>query len=202
MNRSERLLDLAISPFDEAYKSIIGLPFGEGDTRSEPQRRTLFLTHEIDEYQGLAFDSLMQQLCQAGDAPIYVIFNCPGGDILVGFGMHDAIDLAQQAGSSVIGTVRGQAQSMTPVVLQACHTRRMTKNSYMMIHQGWSYLFGNQTEVEREVKWQRAIENRCNRILAARSTFTAREIDAKIQAGNWYLDAKDALKFGFIDEIV
>jgi ATP-dependent protease ClpP protease subunit len=202
VKRSERLLDLAISPFDEAYKSIIGLPFGEGDIRSEPKRRTLFLAHEIDEYQALAFDSLMQQLCDASEQPIYIVFNCPGGNTLDGFGMHDTISLAKDAGSPVIGTVRGTAMSMAPVVLQACTQRRMTKNSYLMVHQGWGVTLGSVSEAERDVKWWRAMENRCNAIMANRGNITAKEIAERIKAGNWYLTAKQALEAGFVDEVV
>lgn len=197
----DALTDLAISPIDEAFKAVVGAPSGDGGSVPDPVNRTLYLGHEIDEFISAAFSASIHTL-SITDAPIFVVFNTPGGVTLDGLAIYDAITAAQTAGAPVIGTVRGCAMSMGIVILQACAQRRMSANSYIMIHDGWGETDGTVTQAEADIAWWREMENRCNRLTAARSTLTPKEIEERIKGKNWYLNAKQAYRYAFVDEVV
>src|ERR1044072_5091579 len=166
--RSERLLDLAISPIDEAFKSVVG--FGSGDAEiPAPEKRTLYLAHEVDEDLALAFISTMHRLTEDSNDPINIIVNCLGGDDISGFGMYDAVAAAAKE-VPVIMTVRGAAMSMAAVILQAAKTRRMGANSYFMVHQSWGLYYAHSTvQLERITDFMREMETRATKLLVART---------------------------------
>ena len=199
----ERLTDLALSPFDEAYKSVCGHP-GVADKPPAPTQRTLYIAHEIEEHMALAFQALIHDMCDVEHDPddITVVINTLGGEVEAGFGIYDAMRAANESGNDVTAVVRGTAMSMGIIILQAAKVRKMTKNSYLMTHKGWGPLIGNVTELERDVAYFRATEDHCNRVLAARSKMTLTEIRKRTAEGNWYMNAKDALRFGFVDEVI
>ncbi len=68
-----------------------------------------------------------------GDRPILIIMNNPGGDVTEGLAIYDAIKNCQ---NHVTIKVYGKCYSMAGYILQAADTRVMTKNSYIMMHEG------------------------------------------------------------------
>lgn len=200
--RSERLLDLAISPIDEAFKSVVGRGSGDAEIPA-PERRTLYLAHEIDEDLALAFIASMQRLVEEDTKdPINLIINCLGGDDISGFGMYDAIISARKS-VDVIAEVRGGAMSMAAVLLQAATERKMGKNSYFMVHQSWGLYYAHSTvQMESITRFLRQMEDHATRLLVERTAMTPAEFNEKIKAADWYMNAKQAKRLGFVDEVV
>lgn len=202
MRSDSRLVDLAISPIDEAFKSVVGRGSGDAEV-PEPEKRTLYLAHQIDEDLALAFiASLHRMTDDDSNDPINIIINCLGGDDISGFGIYDAVAAAAEQ-VEVIATVRGAAMSMASVILQAATERKMGANSYFMVHQSWGLVYAHSTrQMSVIAKFMEKMEQRATKLLVARSDMTAAEFDAKIAATDWYMDANEALRHGFVDEVM
>lgn len=127
------------------------------------------------------------------DDPINIIMNCTGGDVHHGLAIYDTI---RSLPSPVSITVAGHCLSMAAWILQSADTRRMTENSYMMIHHGE----GKKTAFDREV------DKRCTDILLKKirmkhPEFTESKLD-KLLLKDTNLWPEQALELGLIDEIV
>lgn len=134
-------------------------------------------------------------------APIKIIFNSPGGSVFDGFALYDYILQIRKAGTKVDTTSLGMTASMGGILLQSGETRRMSRHSYLMIHEVSATGGGKQFELEDEVKFTNRLQERCVAILAERSTMSVRQIKNKWKRKDWWLDAEEALKLGFCDEV-
>jgi ATP-dependent protease ClpP protease subunit len=75
-----------------------------------------------------------------GEKPINIIMNNPGGDVIHGMGIYDAI---YNCKNHITIKVVGHAMSMGSIILQAADKRIMTRNSKIMIHYGYSGVYGH-----------------------------------------------------------
>lgn len=99
--------------------------------------------------------------------------------------------------------VRGWAASMATVILQAAKVRRMDAEAHLMIHKsnyGVPRLDADSFMVEAETLkvWSAQVL----RILAGRSHLTEKQLDDKTKHRDWYLTGPEALRLGFVDELV
>jgi ATP-dependent protease ClpP protease subunit len=105
------------------------------------------------------------------------------------------------SGRTIITDGIGQISSIAGVMLQAGTRRRMSKNSWLMIHRVGSTFADKTTAAELEVEFCQKLERHSFELLASRSVFTADEIMERCRTNNWWITAADALKWGFIDEV-
>ncbi len=76
---------------------------------------------------------ILDSSAPAGDKPITIIMNNPGGDEYHGMAIYDAI---KGCNNHVTVIVYGHAMSMGSIILQAADERVMAPNARMMIHYG------------------------------------------------------------------
>jgi ATP-dependent protease ClpP protease subunit len=57
------------------------------------------------------------------------------------------------------------------------------------------------TDVMEQQKFMQRMQDRCLNILADRSTLTKTQIKNRWKKTDWWLEADEALEFGFIDEV-
>jgi ATP-dependent Clp protease protease subunit len=93
------------------------------------------------------------------------------------------------------------AASMGGILLQAGSHRVLAPNAYMLIHEVSSLAWGGASELEDEVAFVKRLQDRILDILAERSTMTRQQIARKWKRKDWWLDAPEALRLGFVDEI-
>jgi ATP-dependent Clp protease protease subunit len=134
-------------------------------------------------------------------APIEIIFNSPGGVIVDGLALFDYIQIVRAAGHHVTTSSLGMAASMAGVLLQAGDTRIMSASCWLLIHEGSLGAIGSVGEVEDTVEFGRRLRERIVEIYVKRSHISKTLFKAKWKRKNWWLDAKESLEFGFIDEI-
>lgn len=132
---------------------------------------------------------------------ITVVFNSPGGSVFDGLALYDFIQQLREAGTRVDTTTLGIAASMGGILLQAGETRRMSRHSYLLIHEVSSGAHGKMSELEDELKFANRLQTRCVDILASRSKLSASKIKTKWRRKDWWLDAYEALDQGFCDEV-
>lgn len=133
--------------------------------------------------------------------PFTIEFCSPGGDVIAGFALIDYVHQLRDRGHEINTLGLGWVASMAAICLQAGQTRTMSENSYMLIHEIASGAIGSLSEIEDETKFLKRLNERGNKILAARSHLDEREIAKKAKRKDWWLDAEEALEYGFIDEV-
>lgn len=83
-----------------------------------------------------------------GDKPINIIMNNPGGSVVHGMAIYDAIKLCK---NHITVKVIGQASSMGSIILQAADRRLMTQNSKILIHWGEITIGSNNRNVYKHI---------------------------------------------------
>lgn len=133
--------------------------------------------------------------------PLKIVFNSPGGNVVDGLALYDFIQELKDAGHHVETVALGWAASMGGVLLQAGHERVMGRNAYMLIHEVSSFNIGKTSEMEDELKFTKRLQERLLDILSERSTMSKNQIRNRWKRKDWWLDADEALKYGFCDVI-
>ena len=137
-----------------------------------------------------------------GPLVIDLVINSPGGSVFDGFALIDYIN-GMQAREHTVNTVAyGMAASMAGVILQIGDTRKMGSNALLLIHEASFGAFGSFGKVEDQVKMVELMHNRILDLFASRSNFTKSQIKNRWRRRDWWINAQDCLKHGFIDEIV
>lgn len=132
---------------------------------------------------------------------IEIVFFSPGGDIVAGMALFDYIQSLRRNGHYVVTSAIGMAASMAGILLQSGDKRVMTKESWLLIHQGSFGAMGSFGDVEDRVEWVKKIQDRILNIFAARAKLSKEEIDKRWERKNWWISSDEALEWGFIDEI-
>jgi ATP-dependent Clp protease protease subunit len=158
----------------------------EGETEPE-------LTHKA----ASQFFKNLQILEDLNSDPIRVYMNCPGGSVTAGMAIYNAIDSSP---CRVTGIVLGEAASMGSVLLQAFDWRVAFPYSRFMLHDGSTEISGTVRNIEKAIEFDKADRLEMYRIFAKRTGQKSTYWSRKLQQ-DYYLNAKQALDEGLIDEI-
>lgn len=135
------------------------------------------------------------------DSDITLLINSNGGSCIDGFGFIDMCKQVKESGRVLNTEVLGYAASMGGVMLQLGVKRTMGKNAWLLIHRVSNWFEGTTSEIRLTLEHSMDIQRQCFELLASRSVFTADEILDRCRTADWWLNADEALKYGFIDEI-
>lgn len=146
---------------------------------------------------------------QDPECDMEIVFNSPGGSIIDGFALYDFIQELKRKKHYIRTKTIGMAASMAGVLLQAGTTRVMGRESWLLIHEAAFGTGGKIGAVEDQVEWVRKMCDRISDIFAERAAAATRKDKKAIKAfvrkswtrKDWWIDAPQALKYGFIDEI-
>lgn len=146
--------------------------------------------------------------------PIIIHMHSYGGNWYDGMAIYDAIMLCQ---SYVTIIAYGQAESMSSIILQAADNRIMMPNAYFMCHFGSTGYTGNYLDVQKAARFeQKEMDVMMNiyaevalngRYFKEQYTDPTHEkvknyLKRKFKDGDWYLDAEEAVYYGFADDIL
>lgn len=132
------------------------------------------------------------------DIQIYI--NSPGGSVTAGLAIYDTMQYIKPDVSTVCV---GVAASMAAVLLGAGAKgkRFALPNSEIMLHQVAGGAEGQASEIEITAKQILKIKARLNGILASHTGQTLSKIESDTDR-DYYLDPKEAKKYGLIDKIL
>ncbi|MBP6891088.1 ATP-dependent Clp protease proteolytic subunit [Candidatus Parcubacteria bacterium] len=132
------------------------------------------------------------------DIQIYI--NSPGGSVTAGLAIYDTMQYVKPDVSTVCV---GVAASMAAVLLSAGkkNKRFALPNAEIMLHQVAGGAEGQASEIEITAKQILKIKARLNNILAMHTSQTLAKIEADTDR-DFYLDPKEAKKYGLIDQIL
>ena len=130
--------------------------------------------------------------------PITIYINSEGGEV------HSALSLFDFIRSSpvkIITIITGNASSAATIISLAGHERKITENSYMLIHNISSCFWGKMHEFEGEMKNMAKLTSNLKNIYKENSNINKKTIESLLKK-DLLLDAKTCLKYGLVDEIV
>lgn len=157
----------------------------------------------------------LRALDRENNQDITVHMHSIGGEWADGMAIYDAITMAT---SKITMISYGQAESMSSIILQAAHKRLLTPNSYFMTHFGSSEVSGHYLNVQNWVKYEKytcdvMLEIYANRCMKGKyfkekygTSITLDKVKTflfrKLKAGDWYINATEAVHYGFADGII
>lgn len=132
---------------------------------------------------------------------VELAIHSPGGSVFDGFALIDFINGMHARGHTVNTVAYGMAASMGGVILQCGKSRAMGSNALLLIHEASFGAFGSFGKVEDQVKMVELMHDRILELFASRSNFTKKQIESRWARRDWWINAQDCIKHGFIDEV-
>ena len=131
---------------------------------------------------------------------IYLYINSPGGLVTAGLGIYDTMQYIKPDISTLC---IGQAASMGSFLLAAGTKgkRFSLPNSRIMVHQPSAGYQGQATDIEIHAKEIKTLKEKLNNILATATGQTLKKIEKDTER-DFFMDSKEAAKYGLIDEIL
>ena len=163
--------------------------------------RIIFIVGKIDDYvANLVVAQLLFLESEDPKKDIYMYINPPGGVITSGLSILDTMNYLKCDVSTVCF---GQAASMGAVLLAggAKGKRFALPNSRVMIHQPLGGVQGQATDIEIHAKEIKTLKEKLNNILATATGQTLKKIEKDTER-DFFMDSKEAAKYGLIDEIL
>ena len=165
------------------------------------KERIIFLTGPIDDYiSNLVVAQLLFLESENPEKDISIYINSPGGVITSGLAIYDTMQfIAPQVSTLCIG----QAASMGSLLLAggAEGKRFALTNSRIMIHQPLGGFQGQASDFEIHAKEMLTVKHKVNEILAKHTGKSLKKVEQDTDRDN-FLNAKEAVSYGIIDEIL
>ncbi|WP_280517818.1 ATP-dependent Clp protease proteolytic subunit ClpP [Streptococcus mutans] len=165
--------------------------------------RIIMLTGLVEDNMA---NSIIAQLlfldAQDNTKDIYLYINSPGGSVSAGLAIVDTMNFIK---SDVQTIVMGIAASMGTIIASsgAKGKRFMLPNAEYLIHQPMGGTGGGTQQSDMAIAAEQLLKTRkkLEKILSDNSGKTVKQIHKDAERDYW-MDAKETLKYGFIDEIM
>ena len=163
--------------------------------------RIIFLGEEVNETTAsLVVAQMLFLESEDPNKDIHLYINSPGGMVTAGMAIYDTMQYIKCDVSTIC---IGMAASMGAFLLAggAKGKRFALPNAEVMIHQPLGGAKGQATEIEIAAKNILKTREKLNRMLAENTGKPYEQVCLDTERDHW-LDAKEALDYGLIDEII
>lgn len=187
--REQRMRALASG--DQVVKQFRAEITADGDTE-------LYIYDVIDSwggYWGISAQDVVAALQGAGSVTVHI--NSPGGEVFEALAIYATF---RAHTGKVTMRVEGWAASAASMVAMAGNEVVMEPNAMLMIHDAWSYAFGNAADLRQEADVLDKTSQNIATMYQAKAGGTADEWRAAMKAETWYT-ADEALAAGLADTI-
>tara|TARA_R110002020_G_scaffold14313_7_gene50871 strand:- start:3392 stop:4051 length:660 start_codon:yes stop_codon:yes gene_type:complete len=130
--------------------------------------------------------------------PIKLFINSPGGSVFAGFSIMDTI---KNCKTSVHSYIDGSAASAATLISVVADKRFIFPNSFMLIHQLSSAIWGNFEALKDEMENLDLIMDRIKKVYKEHTNMSTRQITSILKKDKWF-EAEVCLELGLVDEIV
>lgn len=134
-----------------------------------------------DEWDGLDAKTLFG-LINGSDDDLVVRINSPGGYVMEGLAIFNALAAAKTAGRKVTVHIDGLAASMASVIAMAGDEIIMADNALMMIHNPWDVAIGDARELRAAADTLDVIRDQLVRIYSGKTGLSADDLIAMLDA--------------------
>lgn len=157
---------------------------------------TLRIFDEIG-FWGVQAKDFTSDLSKVQSKTLNVEINSPGGDVFAGLAIYNAL---KSSGKEIVVKVMGVAASAASLIAMAGDKIQMPKNTFMMVHNPWSFAMGNADELREQANVLDKIGDSLLKTYAARTGKSEDEI-APLLAKDTWLTADEAVEMGFATEV-
>lgn len=164
----------------------------EGDAPTE-----ILLYDEIG-YWGVTDKDFALALAQAGNGPIKLRINSPGGDVFHGYAIYNQL-LAHPSDVHVV--IEGLAASAASFIAMAGTTISMAETSMLMIHNAWGIVVGDRNDMLETAAVMEKIDGQLAAIYATKSGKAAGDVSALMDSETWFT-SNEAKTAGLCDEVM
>lgn len=164
------------------------------------------LLHDIDQAYGaraVAENAIVNGIhARAEDAleTLEIEINSPGGSVLDGYRIYNALREMQSRGVRVVATVNTLAASMGSVILMAASERKAVEGSRIMIHEAAQVVAGDSEDHDRAAKLLESISDEISGIYAKATGGKKDDMRDLMKRETW-MGTEQALALGFIHEV-
>ena len=163
------------------------------------QDRIILLTGEINDNVSSIIVSELLYLDSLNSNDINIYISSPGGSIVSGLAIYDTINMIN---SKVNTIVIGMAASMAAFILASgTGKRKALPNAEIMIHQPYGGMEGVASDIDIQAKRLLRTKERINQLLALHCKKDIQQIEKDTER-DYYMNAKEALDYNLIDEII
>jgi ATP-dependent protease ClpP protease subunit len=161
--------------------------------------RCLALMREIREVDSTLRSEYLSRGMEGMPAtPIWLHIHSYGGSLFSGFSVADQLTMIK---SPIYSVVEGICASAATLIAASCSKRYILPNSFMLIHQLSSFMWGTHEQFKDEMTLQSKAMDRLVEFYAKRSKLSVDEIRTMLTRDFW-IDAETCIKHGFVDEIM
>lgn len=129
---------------------------------------------------------------------IYLHICSMGGCVFSAFSIIDTIKNLQVP---VVSIIEGNAASAATLISVVCDYRLCHSNSFMLIHELSTGMWGKLSEIELEVENSTNLMKRIKAIYKDNTNLTERDLNLMLSEDRWW-GSKDSKRMGLVDEIV
>ena len=166
------------------------------NSETEDGRVEVHIYDEIGGY-GVTAKDFISELKKYKGQHIDLRINSVGGSVIEGDAIFNA--LRRHRGGLTVH-VDGLAASMASIIAMAGDKIRMADNGFLMIHNPWSMSVGDADDLRKEADTLDKIKESMVRTYARRANLSRDAVSQMMDEEKW-MDAREALDLGFIDEI-
>ncbi|WP_342249375.1 ClpP-like prohead protease/major capsid protein fusion protein [Sphingomonas sp. OTU376] len=152
-----------------------------------------------DSWDGLDAATLVPLITEGND-DLDIRINSPGGYVMEGLAIYNAMIRAAASGRKVTTHIDGLAASMASVIAMAGSEVIMADNALVMIHNPWDCACGDANELRRAADQLDRLRDQIVGIYAKRTGLAADELVAMMDEETWF-SAADALDKKFITSV-
>lgn len=132
------------------------------------------------------------------EGDVVVRLNSPGGDLLDGLAMFNALATHP---AHVRVEVVGVAASAASLLAMAADDLAMAENAFLMVHRSWSVTIGNEADHDETSALLRQVDASMAATYSKRSGQAVARINDMMQAETW-MNAEESIALGFADEML
>lgn len=165
------------------------------------EMRTLFLNGPISDESWFGDEvtpKLFKDELAAGDGPISVWINSPGGDV---FAAAQIYNMLMDYPNDVTVMIDGLAASAASVIAMAGTEVQMSPVAMMMIHNPATVAIGDSEEMKKAVKMLDEVKESIMNAYEIKTGLPRDKISKMMDAESWF-NANKAVELGFVDKIM
>ena len=159
---------------------------------TEGQSQTVSIHDDIGGW-GVSAKMFLDELRKVAAPEVNVEINSPGGDVFAGLAIYNGL---RNSGKKVNVKVLGIAASAASLVAMAGDTIEMPENTFMMIHNPWTFAAGDADDLREQADLLDKIGDSLTSTYTRRTGKSAEEIQTLLAAETWFT-AQEAVDAGF-----
>lgn len=175
-------------------------------SQEEIEERRLYLNTEVDSdtvdtivYHILRYNRLDKDVPKEQRTPIKLYINSPGGSVVDGFSVIDAI---LNSTTPVYTINLAMSASMAFLIFIAGHKRYTLPHSEFLMHDGFTASFNSAGKVKDQIEFETVQLGNATKEYVLKQTDISEEKYAEKERIEWYMLPLEAKQYGIVDYIV